>query len=216
MLYHTVRLILRFLFLLLTRRRVEGRGNIPNQGPVIFVSNHIELVDSPLLWISLSRRVYFMAKEEMFNSRIIAYFMTSFGAFPVRKGRPDRKALLKAGQLLADGQALIIYPEGMRSPSRQIKLAFHGAALIASRSGAPIIPIGIIGTEKIRGIAWLWRRPEIMVNIGKVFTLPKIDGRLTKVELAKLMDIIMGRIAGMLPMKYRGNCRVRGLNVVEG
>ena len=216
MIYHTVRLILRFLFLLLTRLRVKGRENIPSQGPVIFVSNHIELVDSPLLWISLSRRAYFMAKEEMFNSRIIAYFMTSFGAFPVRKGWPDRKALLKAGQLLADGQALIIYPEGMRSPSRQIKLAFHGAALIASRSGAPVIPIGITGTEKIRGIAWLWRRPEITVNFGKAFTLPKIDGRLTKVELAKLMDIIMGRIAEMLPMKYRGNFRVRGLNVVEG
>jgi 1-acyl-sn-glycerol-3-phosphate acyltransferase len=216
LLYHAVRLILRFLFLLLTRRRVKGRDNIPGQGPIILVSNHIELVDSPLLWISLGRRAYFMAKEEMFHSRIIAYFMTSFGAFPVRKGRSDRKALLKAGQLLADGQALIIYPEGMRSQSRQIKLAFHGAALIASRSGAPIIPVGITGTEKIRGIAWLWHRPEITVNIGKAFTLPEINGRLTKFELAKLTDVIMGRVAEMLPMKYRGHFRDRSLNVVEG
>lgn len=193
-----------------------GIKNIPSRGPVIFVSNHIELVDSPLLWISLSRRAYFMAKEEMFNSRIIAYFMTSFGAFPVRKGRPDRKALLKARQVLADGQALIIYPEGMRSQSRQIKIAFHGAALIASRSGTPIIPIGISGTEKIRGIAWLWHRPEVTVNIGQAFTLPKTDGRLTKVELTKLTDVIMGHIAEVLPVKYRGHFRYGGLNVVEG
>ena len=157
-----------------------------------------------------------MAKEEVFRSRIIAYFMSSFGAFPVRKGRQDRKALLKARQLLADGQALIIYPEGMRSQSRRLKLAFPGAALIASRSGAPVIPIGIYGTEKIRGIAWLWRRPEITVNIGVAFTLPPIDGRLTKIELSKLTNVIMGRIAEMLPMEYRGDCRDRGLNVVEG
>jgi len=215
LLYHAVRIILRFLFLLLTRRRVMGIGNIPSRGPVIFVSNHIELVDSPLLWISLSRRAYFMAKEEMFNSRIIAYFMTSFGAFPVRKGRPDRKALLKARQVLADGQALIIYPEGMRSQSRQIKIAFHGAALIASRSGTPVIPIGISGTEKIRGIAWLWHRPEVTVNIGQAFALPKTDGRLTKVELTKLTDVIMGHIAEVLPVKYRGHFWYGGLNVVE-
>ena len=216
MLYHTVRLILRLLFLLLTRRRVKGRGNIPSRGPVIFVSNHIELVDSPLLWISLNRRAYFMAKEEMFNSKIIAYFMTSFGAFPVGKGRPDRRALLKARQVLDDGHALIIYPEGMRSQSRQIKLAFHGAALIASRSGAPIIPVGISGTEKIRGMAWLWRRPEITVNIGQAFTLPKTDGRLTKVELAKLTDVIMGHIAEVLPVKYRGYFKYGRLNFIEG
>ncbi len=216
MLYHTVRLILRLLFLLLTQRRVKGRENIPSKGPLIFVSNHIELVDSPLLWISLNRRTYFMAKEEMFSSRIIAYFMSSFGAFPVRKGRQDRKALLRAMQVLADGQALIIYPEGMRSQSRKLKLAFPGAALIASRSGAPIIPIGITGTEEIRGIAWLWRRPEITINIGRAFTLPKIDGRLTKIELSRLTDVIMGHIAEMLPMKYRGYFRYRSLNVVEG
>ena len=205
MLYRAVQLILRLLFLLLTRRRVKGRENIPSRGPVIFVSNHIELVDSPLLWVSLNRRAYFMAKEEIFSSRIIAYFMNTFGAFPVKKGRPDRKALLKAKKVLADGQALIIYPEGMRSQSRRLKLAFHGAALIASRSGAPIIPIGITGTEKIRGIAWLWRRPEITVNIGRAFTLPGIDGRLTKVELSKLTDVVMGHVAEVLPVKYRGN-----------
>ena len=215
MLYYTVRLILRFLFLLFTRRWVKGKENIPNHGPIIFVSNHIELVDSPLLWISLNRRAYFMAKEEMFDSKIIAYFMTRFGAFPVRKGRPDRKALTRATQVLTNGQVLIIYPEGMRSHSRKIKLAFHGAALIASRSGVPIIPIGIYGTEKIRGIAWLWRRPEITVNIGQAFTLPKTDDRLTKVELAKLTDVIIRHIVEMLPIKYRGQFWNRSLNAAK-
>ncbi len=207
MLYHTVQLILRLLFRLLTRRRVEGRDNIPRQGPVIFVSNHINLIDAPLLGAGLGRRTYFMAKEELFRSRLMAFFMARLCAFPVRKGKQDRKALLRARQVLADGQALAVFPEGMRSQSLKLKLAFPGAALIALRSGAPIVPIGISGTERITGIAWLWRRPQIRVNIGKAFSLPPVDGRLTKYELAKLMDVIMGRIAEMLPVDTAGTAR---------
>jgi len=206
---------MRALFLLLTRRRVQGRENIPLRGAVIFVSNHLELVDSPLLWVSLGRRVYFMAKEEVFHPGIIGYFMKSFGAFPVRKGRQDRKALFKAQQLLAEGKALTIYPEGMRSQSRKIKLAFHGAALIASRSGVPVIPIGISGTEKIRGLSWLWRRPQILLNIGEPFTVPPIEGRPTKNELARLTDLIMEHITEVLPRAYHGYYRTRSLNVIE-
>jgi len=206
---------MRAIFLLLTRRRVQGRENIPLRGAVIFVSNHLELVDSPLLWVSLGRRVYFMAKEEVFHPGIIGYFMKSFGAFPVRKGRQDRKALFKAQQLLAEGKALTIYPEGMRSQSRKIKLAFHGAALIASRSGVPVIPIGISGTEKIRGLSWLWRRPQILLNIGEPFTVPPIEGRPTKNELARLTDLIMEHITEVLPRAYHGYYRTRSLNVIE-
>lgn len=201
---------------MLTRRRIEGRENIPRRGAVIFVSNHIELADSPLLWISLGRKVYFMAKEEVFSPRIVGYFMESFGAFPVRKGRQDRKALLKAQQLLAEGKALTIYPEGMRSQSQKVKIAFHGAALIASRSGAPVIPIGITGTEKIRGISWIWRRPQISLNIGKPFTLPSIEGKSTKAELAKLTDVIMEHITDTLPKAYHGYYRTRSFDVAEG
>lgn len=205
MLYHIVRLIVRLLLWLLTRRRVRGRDNVPNHGSVIFVANHVNLVDSPLLGVSLGRRVVFMAKEEVFHSRIIGYFMSSFGAFPVSKGRLDRKALRKAMQVLGDGQALVTFPEGMRSRSRRLKLAFPGAALIASRSGAPVIPVGITGTENIKGVAWFWRRPEITVNIGKAFTLPPVAGKLTKFELSRRTDIIMGHIAALLPLEYRGN-----------
>ncbi len=146
-----------------------------------------------------------MAKEEVFHSRIIGYFMSSFGAFPVSKGRMDRKALRKAMQVLGDGQALVTFPEGMRSRSRRLKLAFPGAALIASRSGAPVIPVGITGTENIKGVAWFWRRPEITLNIGKAFTLPPVAGKFTKSELSRRTDIIMGHIAALLPPEYRGN-----------
>ncbi len=215
MLYHIVHFMLRVLFLVLTRRKIRGKENIPKQGAVIFVANHIELVDSPLLWTSLGRKVYFMAKEEVFYPAIIGYCMRSFGAFPVKKGRQDRKALLKAQELLAEGKALTIYPEGMRSQSRKVKLAFHGAALIASRSGVPIIPIGIYGTEQIRGIGWIWHRPYISVEVGKSFTLPPIDGKPTKYELAKLTDFIMEHVTEKLPESYHGYYRSRAVKGVE-
>jgi 1-acyl-sn-glycerol-3-phosphate acyltransferase len=216
LLYYIVHSVLRVLFLLLTSRRVEGRQNIPPRGAVIFVSNHIELVDSPLLWTGLGRRVYFMAKNELFNSKIIAFFMTRFGVFPVRKGRADRNALSKAQQVLADGQALLIYPEGMRSHSRKIKLAFHGAASISSRSGVPIVPIGVSGTEQIRGIGWILRRPQINIKVGPAFSLPPISGRRTKARLSKQTDVIMEHVTGVLPARYRGYYRAGGLDSIEG
>ncbi len=205
MLYYAIRFTLVSLFGLLTRRRVRGRENVPEQGGVIFVSNHINLVDSPLLGISLGRRVDFMAKEEVFHSRIIGYIMSSFGAFPVSKRRPDRKALRRAMQVLDDGKALVIFPEGMRSHSQKLKLAFNGAALIASRSQTPVIPVGITGTARIKGFSWIWRRPEIVVNVGKAFTLPRVDGKLTKLELSRLTDITMKHIAELLPPEQRGS-----------
>lgn len=152
-----------------------------------------------------------MAKEELFRSRIVGYLVGSFGAFPVSRGRLDKKALRQAMQLLADGQALVIFPEGMRSRGGRLRAAFPGVALIASRSGVPIIPVGITGAEKVKGVAWLWRRPEITVNIGQPFSLPSVNGKLTKVELSKLTDVIMGRIAELLPPEYRGHYADEGI-----
>ena len=204
------RLIVRMLLILLTRWRVRGRENVPSQGPVLVVANHLNLADPPLLWVSLGRRVVFMAKEELFHSRFVGYFIGGFGAFPVHRGQLDRKALRQAGQVLEQGLALVMFPEGMRSRSRQLRPAFPGSVLIALRSGVPILPVGITGTERIKGVAWLLRRPQITVNIGHPFHLSQASSRLTKVELASLTDYMMGRIAELLPQDYRGNYAGQG------
>ncbi len=216
LLYYIVHSVVRFLFLLLTSRRIEGRRNIPPKGAVIFVSNHLELVDSPLLWTGLGRRIYFMAKSELFDSKIVSFFMTRFGAFPVSKNCADRRALTKARQLLAEGQALLIYPEGMRSHSHKIKLAFHGAAFIAAGSGVPIVPIGVNGTEQIRGIGWILRRPRLNIKVGKPFRLPPIEGYKTKARLSRQTDVIMEHITDLLPDKYRGYYNGRNSNAAKG
>jgi len=144
-----------------------------------------------------------MAKEELFRSRIMAYFIGGLGSFPVHRGQPDRKALLQAENILSKGQVLIIFPEATRSQNAQLQSAYPGSALIALRSGAPILPVGISGTEQIKGMAWLLRRPRVTVNIGRPFPPPPVDGKVTRAELNKLTNLILERIAELLPREYR-------------
>ena len=201
---------MRMLLFLLTRWRVKGRGNVPGQSPLLVVANHLNLADPPLLGVSLGRKAVFMAKKELFRFGIVAYFMRGFGAFPVHRGQMDREALRQAEQALADGLVLVMFPEGMRSRNAQLQPAFPGSALVATHSGVPILPVGITGTEKVKGVAWILRRPEITVNIGHPFYLPPVGSRLTKVELAELTDYMMAHIAELLPPEYRGHYAGKG------
>jgi len=202
--YHASRLTARILLLLSTRRQVRGKENIPSQGPLLVVANHLSLADPPLLNISIEREVKFMAKAKLFRFRVLSAFMRGLGAFPVHRGRPDRKALRQAEQVLAQGSILIVFPEGMRSRHAKLQRSFSGPALIALRSGAPILPVGITGTEKIAKEAWLLRRPKITVNIGHPFHLPSVKGRLTSTKLDELTKCIMEHVAELLPVKYQG------------
>jgi 1-acyl-sn-glycerol-3-phosphate acyltransferase len=101
-----------------------------------------------------------------------------------------------------------MFPEGARSLNGQLGPAFSGAALIAIRSRAPVLPIGVSGTEKIKGLAWLLRRHKVTVNIGPSFYLEQDGTRITNQELTEATDIIMKKIAGLLPAGHRGNYTV--------
>ena len=205
--YYAGRLFVRVVLLLLTRWRLRGRENIPKQGPLLIVANHLNLADPPIIGAAINRKAIFMAKEELFRAKFSRYFVQNFGAFPVRRGGLDRKALYQAEQQLAQGLAIIMFPEGKRSKDAQLQPAFPGSALIATRIGATILPVGISGTEKIKGKGWWLRRPEITVNIGHPFQPPPAGSKLNKAELAQLTDSIMEHIAELLPPEYRGNYR---------
>lgn len=205
--YYVARAIVWILFNLLTHRQVIGRENVPSQGPLLVVANHLNLSDPPLLGISLGRKVIFMAKEGLFRSKLSSYFMRGFGAFPVNREQLTKQALRQAQQVLAEGLALVIFPEGARSHNTQLQPALSGSALIACRQRVPILPVGITGTERIKGVAWLVHRPQITVSIGRPFYLPPVNGKLTKDELAQLTDDIMEHIAELLPQEYQGNYR---------
>ncbi|MBA7485267.1 1-acyl-sn-glycerol-3-phosphate acyltransferase [subsurface metagenome] len=203
--YYVGRFLTRILLFLLTHREVKGKENVPKQGPLLIAANHLNLADPPIIGVSINRKAMFLAKEELFHSRFSKHIMRSFGAFPIRRGGMNRESMRKARQFLAQDMAIIMFPEGRRSLNTQLESAFSGAALIASRSSAPILPIGIFGTEKIKGMSWFLRRPRITVNIGASFYLPPVNGKLNRAQLTEFTHSIMEHIAELLPPEYRGN-----------
>ncbi len=194
-----------FLFLF-TRFQVKGRQNVPKRGAVLVTSNHLSLMDPPVVGVSMRRTIIFMAKEELFRSRFSGYFIRRFGAFPVHRGRFDREAVRQAEQTLAQGRMLVMFPEGHRRGQEGYTPAgYVGAALIAMRTRAPVLPVGITGTEAIKGWQWFFRRPRITVNIGPVFHLDAAKGPGERARLEKDTRLIMQHINEQLPAAYRSS-----------
>ena len=191
-----------FLFLF-TRFKIKGKQNMPKTGGVLICANHLGTIDPPVVGVSLGRITIFMAKEELFRSRFSGYFISRFGAFPVHRGQLDRQALRQAERVLSENKALVMFPEGTRS-SGQLQSGFMGAALIAERAGVPVVPIGLIGTERIKGWKWMLRRPRIIVNIGLPFRLSLDSNKARRAGLEENTNVIMEHIAGLLPEEYRG------------
>jgi 1-acyl-sn-glycerol-3-phosphate acyltransferase len=212
LLYYLLRILVTPLLFLLTRLEVKGKQNMPRSGGCIVTSNHLSLADPPLLGFCLGRRTVYLAKEELFSPKWFAWLIITLGAISVRRGRLNRDALKRAGTVLSSGKRLVIFPEGGRSQGALIKTTFSGAALIAIRNQAPILPVSICGTEVIEGLGWIWKRPTIVVNIGVPFYLTPVDGKIDKERLNGFTNLIMRRIAELLPAEYQGEYASAGRN----
>jgi len=164
----TVRAILRMVLRVVFKTRVEGEDNVPSEGPVILVANHLSMLDPIVLGCAVRRPVRFMAKHELFSSRLFGWVLTMLGAFPVRRGQSDREAFHTALGVLSKGQVLGMFPEGTRSLNGQLQAPYSGAAILAEKTCAPIVPVGIVGTDRvIRKGGRLPRPGRITVRVGR-------------------------------------------------
>ncbi len=189
--------------------KVEGRENVPKSGGVILVSNHLNNADPCIIPGVLNRRVITMAKKEMFRWPVISVLVRFIGAFPVDRQGADLGALREAQRVVNQGLCLLMFPEGTRSRDCQLHSGFPGTALVAYRTGAPIVPIAITGTETISW-PWVFVRPfigpQVTVRFGKPFYPPKAE-RITSEAAKAATDEIMLYIAELLPEEYRGGYR---------
>ncbi len=199
------------IMLFAARIKVEGLGKLPKSGPAILVSNHFNFADPPVLTYIIPRRVVWMAKQELFDTPGIGWLFRGFGLIPVRRFEGDLKALRKAQNALKRGHVLGMFPEGHRSAGKGLLEAEPGTAFIALRTGAPIVPVAIWGTEDIKlpRDAFRFRHNRINVRFGEPFSLPETK-RATKEQIAGGTREIMERIAALLPVKYHGAYRVLG------
>jgi 1-acyl-sn-glycerol-3-phosphate acyltransferase len=202
--------IIGFVARLLWGARVEnGDEHIPRSGPFILVANHCSNVDPLILGWAIGNRtnrlIHFMAKAEMRGWPVLGWLASQSGVFFVRRGEGDRAAQRYSLEALAEGRPIALHPEGTRSRDGRLQPGRAGAAFLAMRSGAPLLPAGIAGTHRIfPGRSRFPHPTRIVIRIGEPFTLPHVpDGRLDRAALAAGTERIMAAIAELLPEDQR-------------
>ncbi len=198
-LWRLIRGAARLIFAIVLDVRLLGRHNIPAEGPFIIASNHLSWTDIPLIPAYLKRKVVYMAKEETFLGKG-GWLIRFMGAFPVKRGEADRQSIRAAGEQLKAGRILGIFPEGTRSRIRQLGKAHAGLGMIALRSGVPVVPVAIWGSEK----ALKKFRPRVIICYGEPMILTPKGKKITREDIDEATEQVMLRIASMLPPEYRG------------
>ena len=183
---------------------VQHRERLKIDGPVIYVSNHLANLDPPIVASLLPRRAFFLAKQELFNNPLFTFLLKGWGAYPVSRYSADVGALRWARSMLAQKQAVVMFPEGTRSRNLEgLKKAHIGTALLAAQSGATVVPIGMYGTDNLQNILKvLMPIAKIRVSVGEPFRICRnASDRMT---LERATDELMTRVAINLPHERRG------------
>ncbi len=203
----------RFLARCFTRVRIEGATDgIPREGPVILAANHISNADAVLigafLTTRLGRRIHWLGKKEMFDWPVLGHLFRNGGIIPVDRGAADVEAFRVAQRVLDAGNVLMVFPEGTRSPTAELQVPKDGLAMLALRTNATIVPIGISNTDRIwpKGRSFPLPGKHATMRIGEPFTAgdllpPEIDRKAAK---ALATTLIMQRIAALIDPRHRG------------
>jgi 1-acyl-sn-glycerol-3-phosphate acyltransferase len=191
------------------RARGIGSENVPI-GPVIFAPNHASFMDHFFTGAFVGRRIQFMAKSQLFSSPILTYIFSHGGVFPVRRGAGDEEAFISAFEILKRGGAIGMYCEGGRSRNGEVGAeARSGIGRLALESGAPVVPVGILGSHQVRN----WKRlqfPRVTVSYGTPLRF-ELNASPTREQQQEAADVILERIraqhAELVRLGHRGSRR---------
>jgi 1-acyl-sn-glycerol-3-phosphate acyltransferase len=167
-------LVLRPLTLLLFRLGRTGREHIPARGAVVLAANHRSFLDPWLIACCARRPVYFMAKRELFDRRVVGWILNALGAFPVCRDESDETAVETARLLLERGEAVVVFPEGTRIRRGSLRRPRRGVGRLALETGAPVVPIAVLGSDRAQR-GWLIRPVKIHVRCGRPLTFPHVE-----------------------------------------
>lgn len=204
-LYVAVRAIVAAVSRLYWRLRVVGTGHIPAHGPFIVAPVHRSNVDTLVISVITRRRLRYMGKAELWKHRWSAWFLSALGGFPVHRGAADREALKRCIEVIEGGEPLVVFPEGTRQSGPVVQELFEGAAYVAARTGAPILPVGIAGTEGVMRKGSKMIRPgHVRIVVGPPILAPAAEGSRvprrviheTTAHLAKELQRLFDEAAG--------------------
>lgn len=205
LLYRVVAGMLRPVVAVVLQPRVEGVDNVPSTGPAILCSNHLSMVDPVVMALNVPRTVYFLGKNEYFAYHY-RWFFESLGVMPVARqgGQAGESSLARGAQVLEAGAVLGLYPEGTRSPDGRLYRGKTGAARLAIRTGAPIVPIAVIGSRDVLPPhGRLPRRAPVAVRFGTPIDLSHLHGRDHEGPVLRhATDTVMACIAALSGQEY--------------
>jgi len=202
---HRLRSIIGFLMKQLTRTEFIGVENIPPEGGVLIACNHMSRLDIPVLFITPNRpEITALVTTKYLKYPLLRWFIVTTEGIWLDRDTADFSAFRKAVEALKQGKALGIAPEGTRSQTAKLIEGKPGTALLALRTGVPIVPVAIVGTEDGMSKLLRLKRPRITAEYGKPIIPPKLDRSNREGQLQNLTVEVMCRIAAMMPQKYHG------------
>ncbi len=182
------------------RLQVEGKENLP-EGPFVLSSVHRSFIDTPIVGVITSKRLRFMGKESLWESKLLGAFLTVMGGFPVDRGGVDRTALRAASDILLMGEPLVMFPEGTRQTGARLdrRLVHDGPAFVAARAGVPIVPVGLGGTPRALRVGSKIPRPaKVMAIIGEPIAPPiKVGGKVSRRAVQQLTEKLYCELADL-------------------
>jgi len=196
--YHFVHVIFRPLFRSLFKFQILGAENVPSSGGVLLMSNHVSYVDPIFAGAAVKRNVYYMARSTLFKPGFIEWFLLNMNAFPVNRGAPDRKAIRQALKVPADGDLMVMFPEGTRSmDGSTLGKAAAGVGFIAHRAMAPVVPVFLSGTQSV--LPRKAKRPKlakVIASFGKPLDMePYRRSKGSREIYTKIGEEVMAKIA---------------------